>query len=194
MPGMDIVLLVTQALLLATGYLVVRYVKGLPEAMHQRTLKGFEHKLSVELETLKADLAREIELLKIAQAQVQSQKVTEFSKLGEFFNRILASAKGGEGYDKPRTKKKRVDLQKEFLDIGNGLFFYASDETVKHYIDFRRIVYVEKEASMRLIQTYGKLVASMRRDLGHADSKLTAEDYLMVAFTDWHKILGDPER
>ena len=127
--------------ILIIGWLIYLYLKSLPEAIHQRSLKRLEHDLSTELENLKSSLAKEIELLKISQTEIQMHKTRELTELAEFYNNVMADKQALNQMTK--SPKVQTQYNKLLMDLGTKLFFFASDSTIRKYLEMRR--YSQKE-------------------------------------------------
>ena len=77
------------------------------------------------------------------------------------------------------------------LDLGVKLFFFASDDTVKKYIEFRHYGQQRAEGNLdpyEMLKLYGQLITEIRRDLGHDKTKCDYNDFLNIMLTDWWKI------
>ncbi|GAI28731.1 unnamed protein product [marine sediment metagenome] len=68
---MQIVTLIGQGIIILVVVFIIYYIRGLPNRLHDKNMKLFDHKLSKQLEIYKSDLFKEIELLKISESQLQ---------------------------------------------------------------------------------------------------------------------------
>ncbi len=76
------------------------------------------------------------------------------------------------------------------LDLGVKLFFFASDTTVKKYIEWRLFMLNPPNGSvdpMQFVKLYGALILELRKDLGYQDTKCDHNDFLNIMLTDWWK-------
>ncbi|MFE4812810.1 hypothetical protein ACFQ9Y_16975 [Peribacillus simplex] len=185
---MDILLAISQLALLFGGWFIYTYVKKLPDQVHAKNLKAFELDLNKQLEEFRNQLTTDLELMKINESQLHIHKTQEFSKLVEVFLLNLT--------DKDYVRKVGTDrkLQKEYnrkmLDLGTKLFFFASDETVKKFVDFRKYslsVGTPGYESMQVIIILAELIVLIRRDLGYSNTECTKDDFLHIMLTDWNK-------
>ena len=133
---MNLVVIIGECIILLCGWFLYLYLKKLPETIHQKSIKSFEVQLNSKLEELKAILAKEIELVKISQTQLQAHKTQEFVRLIEYFNDLLTDKqKQARLANNPKEKE---NFNKHMLDLGVKLFFFASDSTVKKYVEWRQ--------------------------------------------------------
>lgn len=72
--------------------------------------------------------------------------------------------------------------------LGIKLFFFASDETVKKYVEFRGYGQKAKDpdfdASKQLI-LLAEIMVLIRRDLGYKDTACNIDDFFNIIITDW---------
>jgi len=185
---MNIAILVIQGLILLSGGFLYFYVKKLPEYIFQKSVKKFEFQLNSKLEEIKASLTKEIELLKISQAELQIHKTKEFVNFVEYFNSIFTNPKEIAKITSHEQAARKFN--QKMLDLGIKLFFFASDETVKKYVEWRKYglqtgqEYYDNKKTLLL---YAELVTLMRRDLGYQETGCTRDDFLNIMLTDWDK-------
>lgn len=196
---MELVIVILESAIILAFLLAIRYVKKLPEQLHERQLKQFqlemdkqlkqvELEMNKQLEEFKADLTREIELLKINESNLYLYKANQFEKL---LDSVLVKMLD-EDYVKKLDKDKRTmqEFRNNVRSLGTKLFFYASDETVKKFVDFRLTSLQAAEPgfdSTSLIVKFGELIFNIRKDLGYKDTKCTIDDYLNILLNDWEK-------
>ncbi len=162
------------------------FLKKLPDAIHQKAIKSFEFQLQEKLEMMKAGLAKEVELWKINQTDIQVHKTKEFVRLIEYFNEALTNKK--KLAKLASDEEEQENFNKNMLNLGVKLFFFASDETVKKYVEWRRYgLRVEREGGdkKKILLMYAGLVVSMRKDLGYFDTKCDQNDFLFIMLKDW---------
>jgi hypothetical protein len=144
------------------------------------------------VEEFRNALARELELSKISRAELQIHKTEQFVKLIEYFNMLLSDKKVQEQI---RTdEKKKRELGSNLTDLGVKLFFFASDNTVKKFVNWR--VYLLKhregnEDALLFIRMYAEFVVELRRDLGYTDTICDSDDLLNIILVDWWKHKAD---
>lgn len=185
---MIIVVFIIQLLIFVGLVFIFLYVKKLPDFIFQRSVKKFEFQLNSKLEEIKAALTKEIELLKISQAEIQVHKTKEFVNFVEYFNNIFTNPKELEKISKNESDARKFN--RKILDLGIKLFFFASDETVQKYVEWRKYglqAGQEGYDNKKTLILYAELVTLMRRDLGYKDTECTRDDFLYIMLTDWEK-------
>lgn len=181
----EVILSVVAALIGIGIWTLYGYVKKLPDRLHQYGLTKSEYRLKADLEGTKTELLRELEISKISRAEIQIHKTKEFIEFTNYFNDMLSHPEKQSQIT--RDPKKLATFKRRMLDLGVRLYFFGSDETIQTYLDFRRLGSGEQTAETRktLLETYGRLMVEMRRDLGHVDTACTADDFLRLIITDW---------
>ena len=157
-------------------FLAWNWIRGLPAAIHKRQEQLYSQQLS-----------KELELLKISQSQIQLRKIDKFTDFAKLQQDILTN----EDFKRRIAKKdpKAVARLRELVvELGIGLFFFASDETVKRYGSWKLESAVEGADPMKMLGGLGELMVALRRDVGYNDTVLTGDDYLRMFVTDWDKI------
>lgn len=185
-PG-SIALLFGEAVLLVGGMLLYRYVKGIPDQIHERAQREFEHGLSQQLERLRADLQREIEILKISREQLQIYKIKEFVALADQYNEYLTDSTKVAQLTK--DAKEKAKLKHFMIQMGTRLFFFAGDQAVRKYIEFRELGTRIERGEMtpeESVVLYGELMTEIRRDLGYEDTECGPEEFLRTIIIDWN--------
>ena len=190
---MQIAILIIEFIVILVVAFIYFYVRGLPDKIHQKNIKLFEHDLSKKLETFKSDLSKEIELLKISESQLQIRKIEEFTTITDFLFKYIYDKKFQEELNKEPSK-----LQIEMANIGSRLFYFASDETVKKYVEWKKFGWemanketVDSKESGKNIVIFAELVVLMRKDLGYKKTECTRDDFLSIFVTDWDKHKND---
>lgn len=186
---MQIAIIVIEIIIILGTLFLFYYVKGLPDRLHKMNIKLFEHDLSKKLETFKASLIREIEMTKISETQLQIRKAEEFTKVTDFMFKFM--------YDKRYQKKMKDDPNKlniTMADISSKLFYFASDETLKKYVEWRQFgLKMQKETNglkepHRIVILFAELIVLMRKDLGYKNTKCNENDFLNIILTDWEEV------
>jgi hypothetical protein len=167
--------------------LMAKYISGLPARIHAENAKRHEFSLAHELEEFKSELARESESRKISQSGLQLHKTTEFVRLIEFLIGYITDPKKTQRL--ASDPKAATEFNKTFVDLGVKLFFFASDETIRAYVEWRMHGLMRNEtasgANMHTLVLLANLVMSMRRDLGYGETSCTPDDVLNIMLTDW---------
>ena len=173
---MEYVLLLLQLALGIAILLLWNWLKGLPAAIHKRQEQLFQQQLS-----------KELELLKIARSQIQPQKVERFIDFAKLQTDILTNdeLKAKIQDDDPEAVAKLREL---VVELGIGLFFFASDETVRQYGDWKVETAKGVAEPLAVLSQLGRLMVALRKDVGYDDTELTAHDYLKMFITDWDNI------
>ena len=182
---MDYILLSLQVLIGISLYVAYGWIKELPKSIHKEQQQIFQHELNQELENLKNNLSKELEMLKISHAEMQIRKTEEFINFGNLQREFLT--------DKDLLQKLKDgedgavnEIQKKVLNLATGLFFFASDETVKKYGDWKMKTNKGELSGIELLRQFGKLMVALRKDLGQSDTELNEDHYLRLFITDWH--------
>ncbi|MEA3319428.1 MAG: hypothetical protein U9Q88_05305 [Bacillota bacterium] len=185
---MDILLVIFQLALLFVGWFLYTYIKKLPDQVHAKNLKAFELDLNKQLEEFRNQLTTDLELMKINESQLHIHKTEEFTKLVEIMITKLLDKQYVEklGRD-PKTQK---EYNKTMLDLGTKLFFYASDETVKKFVEWRKYGLTADSANFdpkQIIILLAELIVLIRKDVGYSDTQCTKNDFLHIMLKDWDR-------
>ncbi len=188
---MQIAILIIEFVVILVVAFIYFYVRGLPDRIHQRNLKLFEHDLSKNLEIFRSDLSKEIELLKISESQLQIRKIEEFTNITDVLFKYMFDKEYQE-----ELKKKPDKLNVIMANIGSRLFYFASDETVKKYVEWKKFGWVNKELNdekeaRKIIIIFADLVVLMRKDLGYKKTECNRDDFLSIFLSDWDKYKKD---
>ena len=185
---MDILLTILQLAILFGGWFLYTYVKKLPDQVHAKNLKGFEYDLNRQLEEFRNQLTADLELMKINESQLHIHKTEEFTKLVEVLITKMLDKQFIEKLGKdPRTQK---EFNKTMLDLGTKLFFFASDETVKKFVEWRKYGLAADTSNFDPKQTIillAELMVLIRKDVGYTDTQCTKDDFLHIMLKDWAK-------
>ena len=176
MQWLTYLVLVLQLVLFIILYLGWQWLKGLPAAIHKRQEKLFSQHLS-----------KELELFKISQSQIQLRKIERFIDFAKLQQDILTN----EEFKKKIAAKDAgavTRLRELAIELGIGLFFFASDETVRKYGIWKRESSQEGADPMKLLSDLGELMLALRKDVGYSETGLTGDDYLRMFVTDWDDI------
>ncbi|GED02965.1 hypothetical protein JDW21_11565 [Bacillus subtilis] len=185
---MDILLAIFQLALLFAGWFLYTYVKKLPDQVHAKNLKAFELDLNKQLEEFRNQLTTDLELMKINESQLHIHKTQEFSKLVE----VLLISLTDKDYVRKLGSDKRIQKEhnKKMLDLGTKLFFFASDETVKKFVEWRKYsltVDTPQYEAKQVIIILAELIVLIRKDLGYSQTECTKDDFLHIMLTDWDR-------
>ncbi|MAM56416.1 MAG: hypothetical protein CMN25_03690 [Salinicola sp.] len=167
-----------QVLLAILFALAWSWIKELPAAIHKRQEQLFSQQLS-----------KELELLKISQSQIQLRKVEKFIDFAKLQQDILTN----EDFKRKIAAKDPIAvtrLRELVVELGIGLFFFASDETVQRYGRWKTESAVEAADPFKLLRGLGELMVALRRDVGYNETSLTSDDYLRMFITDWDNMLA----
>src|SRR5690606_15930359 len=131
----DYIQSVLSFILIIAVWILYQYIKKIPDQIHQVHLKSYEHELNKKLETFKVELSREIEMLKIAESNLHIHKAKEFTEFMEFFFKKMMNKQFISRLNDPKNMR---ELNDTLMKFSSHLFFFASDETVKKFVEFRR--------------------------------------------------------
>lgn len=174
---MDWIILGVQVLIALLFFLTWNWIKGLPAAIHKRQEQLFNQQLS-----------KELELLKISQSQIQLRKIENFIDFAKLQQDILTN-KDFQRKIAAKDTKAMTRLRELVVELGIGLFFFASDETVKRYGRWKLESGVEGADPILLLKGLGELMVALRRDVGYIETSLNSDDYLRMFITDCDKTL-----
>lgn len=185
---MDILQTILEIALLFGGWFIYTYIKKLPEQVHAKNLKVFELDLNKQLEEFRNQLTTDLELMKINESQLHIHKTEEFTKLVEVMITKLLDKQYVEKLGKdPKTQK---EYNKTMLDLGTKLFFYASDETVKKFVEWRKYALTADTVNYepkQIIILLAELIVLIRKDVGYINTQCTKDDFLHIMLKDWDK-------
>lgn len=184
MNWLSVGIIVLQTVLLIGGVLAWRWLKELPAALHRQQERLLQHELSRELEVFKNSMSREIELLKISQAELQVRKTEEFIGFANLQREFLTDKSLLKKLE-AKDAKTLAKLTKQILDLGTGLFFFASDETVRKYGAWKVRSATGEISGVDVLRQFGELMVALRRDLGQSQTELNGDDFLRLIITDW---------
>jgi len=186
MDWLNIALLILQLLISIAVFLSWRWLKELPSSLHKQQQQILQYELNRELEDFKNTLSRELEMLKINHAELQLRKTEEFINFGNLQREFLTDKTLLEKLQSGDTEAVSK-IQKEILDLATGLFFFASDDTVRKYGEWKMSSSKGELNGIQLLRQFGELMVALRKDLGQKDTQLTGDNFLRLFVTDWHK-------
>lgn len=173
---MQWLLLFLQGVVAVLLYLVWQWVRALPAAIHKRQEQLFQQQLS-----------KELELLKISQSQIQVRKLERFIDFAKLQQEILTNDEFKEKVT-ANDPNATARLRELAVELGIGLFFFASDETVRAYGRWKRKTAVEGANPIDVLVGVGDLMVALRQDIGYTDTTLSGDDYLRMFVTDWDDV------
>lgn len=166
---------ILESVILLGVFLMWIYLKKLPERIHQEYIVQLQHDLSKDIELFKKDISKDLEILKITRTQVEPKKLEAYILFADTFGNLFSDS---EAF-------KKLNQKKMFYDIGAKLYFFATDQTIKKYIELREHVFNPANSlngalkdPMIPIKLYSEIIFSMRQDLGYTGTKCTADDFL----------------
>lgn len=170
---MEYILLVLQLALGITLFLIWQWLKQLPAAIHKRQEQLFQQQLS-----------KELELLKIAQSQIQLRKIERFMDFAKMQTDILTNDSFKEQIQN-NDPEAMAQLRGLIVELGIGLFFFASDSTVREYGTWKAESAKKGADPYAVLSGLGKLMIALRKDVGYDKTELDGADYLKMFITDW---------
>jgi len=138
----------------------------------------FDKQMEKNLETFKNSLLKDLELLKIVKDKAEQQKVEAYNKIISTYGDYITGVK---------QLKVTPDLKKFHYDTGVKLFFYASDETIRAYLNLREYIdskTIHTKDDKEVVRLYSEVMLSMRKDFGHIDTKCNSEDFTKLFIKD----------
>lgn len=106
--------------------------------------------------------------------KIHQQHKEQYSKLTALLKKALISAKKKEDHN--------ID-QDEWLDVQMGMSMYASEKTLKAYINLLKSSQANRDPIM-INRQIGDLILLMRKEVGLQDSNLTSREVLSTFITD----------
>ncbi len=170
---MNWIILTSQFILLGLGILLWIWFKGLPAAIHKRQ----------EL-MLSQQLSKELELLKINQSQISLRKIEKFIDFGKLQQDIFTNESFRKKIES-NDPKAVAKLRELTVELGIGIFFFASDSTIKMYSQWKKETGIEGADPKKTLLGLGELMIALRKDVGYEETTLSSEDYLRMFITDW---------
>jgi|GEM_PF-2646673 len=184
---MEILSVILQLVLVFVGWFIITYVKKLPDQVHAKNLKKIEHDLNTQLEEFRNKLTTDLELVKINEAQLHIHKTEEFVRL----IRLLVMNLTDKDYINELSTNEEVKKEhiKSMTELGSKLFFFASDDTVKKFVEYRKqsLKTNKLEEAEKLINLLGELMVLIRKDLGYSKTECNKNDYLHILLNDWDR-------
>ncbi|OIR60000.1 hypothetical protein BLL41_17305 [Bacillus sp. FMQ74] len=184
---MEILSVILQLVLVFVGWFIITYVKKLPDQVHAKNLKKIEHDLNTQLEEFRNKLTTDLELVKINEAQLHIHKTEEFVRL----IRLLVMNLTDKDYINELSTNEEVKKEhiKSMTELGSKLFFFASDDTVKKFVEYRKqsLKTNKLEEAEKLINLLGELMVLIRKDLGYSQTECNKNDYLHILLNDWDR-------
>lgn len=170
---MEYVLLVFQLVLGIALFLLWQWLQQLPAAIHKQQEQIFQQQLS-----------KELELLKIAQSQIQLRKIERFIDFAKMQTNILTNDSFKEQI-RNNDAEAIAQLRGLVVELGIGLFFFASDSTVREYGIWKSESAKEQADPLAVLSGLGQLMVALRKDVGYDKTELNGSDYLKMFITDW---------
>lgn len=175
------VLTAFSTLLLICGWIFVRsYFKKLPE----RIAQSYQHTLNTELEKLKSELAKENELTRIREAEIQANKTQIFINYSKMIQKIFIDKDFTARIEKHEPDALH-ELNKTFLEVANDLFFFSSDTTIIKFGQWRATSQAGTLSPAETLTALADIMVLLRKDLGYPDTTVTNDDFLRLFITDW---------
>lgn len=181
--NIDTFLAIAAGILVIVISLMAGYLRKLPDRLHEEGVKRLEFSLEKQLEGIRASFSRELELLKISQSELQIHKNAELINLAEFFTEVMTNSKKYQTI--ASRPAEHQELKRKMFDLGVKLFFFTSDETVRAFTEWRKYGHTSGDDPRPLLKKYAELMVLIRKEVGHADTQLTWDDYLAVVLVDW---------
>lgn len=117
--------------------------------------------------------------------QVSERKYAAYTTLLDIFFTMMKGMKGAKGL----TEKELTD---RMIDANKDLMLFASDPVLRLYHEFLR----NSREGVVDMEQFGEIIVAIRRDMGNAKTKVTAENVLRQIITDYDaaKAGGDLRR
>ena len=103
----------------------------------------------------------------------------EFQRINAFFLKMLSEKKSKSNYKR---------MQKEYMELGTRLYFYAGQNTIRKFLEFKHLsAFIEgtvQEHKITLLW-FAEFNLLLRNDLGLETSPQLIKDYLNILLTYW---------
>ncbi|APJ11108.1 hypothetical protein [Bacillus safensis] len=134
-----------------------------------------------------AMISDKLEKIKIYENQSASKKADQAEKICKNYVDALVDNK----HSKKEKEKKFKEMRKELTEILGQIFFYASDSTVRRFVEWKNIDnsrFPEDDIGLVHSVFLAKLIIEYRKDLGNTDTTITHEDLLSSQLNDWNNV------
>lgn len=109
-----------------------------------------------------------------AVARASSEKAAVYKKIFVLFPELIKIAKGIAPSSASNSKKS--DIAAQMLDIKSELLIWASDDTIKAWLDMEQCGVDNPENMTEILASWEDLFDYMRNDLGYIDVEFDAND------------------
>ena len=141
------------------------------------------HKLNKRLSDHNSELQKEIEKLKVSESNLHIRKIDKFSE----FTDILYGAMRGVKYN----KDPKADIQKAMEKFMKDLIFFAGEDTLKKFVEYRNYSHIVKEGGQNEQAKFqfiiAELILEMRKDLGYSNEGINVDHYMHLIVNNWEK-------
>jgi flagellar basal body-associated protein FliL len=110
-----------------------------------------------------------------AEARLFPQKAEVYKKVFETIGNLLKQAKDTSASPRKSEARAQQDLQSHLFDIKTGMLIWASDKTLKAWLEIENTDPTTL-SHREILELWGKLYGSMRADLGHVDGLISERD------------------
>jgi hypothetical protein len=111
-----------------------------------------------------------------ARARLHSEKALVYEEIFKFMSDMLRAEKPELQSSKKPAKPESDLLTKKLFDSKSKLMIWGSDTTLAAWMGMEDVAELNDGDVRKMVQCWGKLYASMRKDLGHHDQKISEFD------------------
>lgn len=169
---------------LILAVVIIGLIKGMPI-----------HLLNRNLESFKGTLQKDIDKLRISGENIHPLKAEEYIQFANVYLKMMSSSKG----NKRQQERINQEVVDGFNKFGMSIIFFGNDEAVKKFVEARKYITLpdelrgENEVAKTMI-LFSELIVIMRNDLGHENSSVSVDDFLMITLKDWRVSAEDFKR
>ncbi len=135
-------------------------------------------KITKIVESVKNELNQNLELMKIQESSLQSEKV----KLYAHFTMLYLNMIVKKDNERKKAIKKFSDT---YVETVMSLYYFSSDEVIKKIVDLIRES--DENDPVGILYKIADLNKLMRIDLGNNESEVNRDDFLNLMLNDWEK-------
>jgi hypothetical protein len=129
-------------------------------------------------------LAKHLERQREVEQELRKSKVVLYETFIAFWLRVMMSGKPGI------AAVKDEELQQFFATTTQQLIVWASDDVFREYVRFRAVTVAgigKPDSSFATGVAFGRLLLSIRRDMGHSNKGIAVTDVLATFINDVEK-------
>lgn len=173
---MNIAIIVLQVAIIIGGYLIVGYIKKMPDQIHKKNLASFKNELQKEIVKLEA-----------SEGNLHLKKIEKFTEFTTILQETINSVKY-----KPDERKEIEERTTKAMELfAKDIIFFAGEETLEKFVEYRRYSKLTQTGEPENVAKFqfilAELILEMRKDLGFNNKGITVDHYMHILVNDWDK-------